>query len=142
MKGCNMQNKHKHLDYIQHAITRMAKNSRTLKKMFLFSLMFISMLVALSAKIGTYEQICCLVCLVFALTVSFAYFDAFYLEQERIFIKKYNEVRHIPEDKIDFSMDTHYIKKEMQFCKSFFSVTVFYWYSPISLLYTALILTI
>lgn len=116
------ENKHKHLDYIQSAITRMASNSFYLKG---WTVTLIVALVALSSK--DHIQAICFFSSIF--TIVFWYLDAYYLKQERLFRRLYHEVSQKDEENIDFSMDTSKFKKDeyilcIMFCNQ--SITIFY----------------
>lgn len=92
-------NKHKHLEFLQAAINRMAGNLFLLKG---WTVTLIAALFALAAKDAN------------ALFALFAYFpllvfwtlDGYFLAQERCFRALYNHVRKLDESQIDFSMDT------------------------------------
>ena len=94
-----MNDKHKHLDMIQSVMSRLATNSFQIKG---WSMLLVTALIALAAKGGDRALI------------YFAYFpalalwtlDGYYLWQERLFSEHYDHVRALPDDQIDFSMDT------------------------------------
>jgi len=95
-----MENKHKHMDYIQSAITRMASNSFYIKG---WNIAVIAAIVALSIKESDWRIY---VCALF-LTIMFWLLDAYYLKQEKLFRELYKKVSEVNEDAaIDFSMDT------------------------------------
>ena len=95
----DVSNKHKHLEFIQAAINRMAGNLFLLKG---WSVTLIAALFALAAKDSN------------AAFAGVAYFpllifwtlDGFFLSQERKFRALYDHVRLLDEAAIDFSMDT------------------------------------
>lgn len=99
MNSPAFSNKHKHLDFIQGAVNRMAGNLFLLKG---WSITLISALFALAAKDAN------------QLYVLIAYFplfifwslDGYFLSQERKFRSLYDHVRRLEESEIDFSMDT------------------------------------
>lgn len=94
-----MENKRKHLEFIQITIVRMAGSSFLLKA---WSVTLVVALYALSAKDASPK--------LFAISLFpvliFWLLDGYYLSQERLFRALYNEVRNKEEEKIDFSMST------------------------------------
>ena len=92
-------NKHKHLDFIQAAINRMAGNLFLLKG---WSITLIAALFALAAKDSNKLYI---VIAYFPLFIFWA-LDGYFLSQERKFRALYDYVRTLNESQIDFSMDT------------------------------------
>lgn len=95
-----MENKIKHLEMIQVVINRMASNSFMIKG---WSVAIVSALFALAAKEANYR---------FVLIGYFAVFmfwilDGYYLYQERLFRKLYENVRANLEGSSDFSMKTN-----------------------------------
>ena len=94
-----MEQKIKHLEFIQNVITRMAANS------FLFKgwcITLVSALFALAAKDANVKYI-----IIAYIPVSvFWILDGYYLFQERLFRELYNRIRLTNENLIDFSMDT------------------------------------
>ncbi len=94
-----MDEKIKHLEFIQAVINRMANNSFLLKG---WSVTLTGGLLALTFKqLDRRYLLVSLVVLVF-----FWLLDSYYLYQERKFIALYNHVRKINIGGIDFSMDT------------------------------------
>ena len=92
-------NKHKHLEFIQAAINRMAGNLFLLKG---WTVTLIAALFALAAKDA--NQLYILVAY-FPLFI-FWLLDGYFLSQERKFRALYDHVRKLDESVIDFSMDT------------------------------------
>jgi len=93
-----MENKYKHMDYIQSAISRMASNSFYLKG---WNVTIIAAIVALSFKES-------------ALNIVFWVLDAYYLKQEKLFRELYNKVSKISDDNlVDFSMNTSEFKEKV-----------------------------
>ena len=80
-----MENKIKHLEFIQTVITRMNQNSFQIKG---WMITIVSALLALYASSG--KQIYILVAIV--PTVIFWFLDTYYLQQERKFRGVYNDV--------------------------------------------------
>lgn len=100
-----MENKYKHMDYIQSAISRMASNSFYLKG---WNVTIIAAIVALSFKESDWRIYTCAL----VLNVIFWFLDAYYLKQERLFRELYHKVSKISDDNlVDFSMDTSEFKK-------------------------------
>ena len=91
--------KHKHLEFVQAAINRMASNLFILKG---WSITLIAALFALSAKDSNKFYI---LIAYFPLFIFWS-LDGYFLSQERKFRALYDYVRMLNEKKIDFSMDT------------------------------------
>ena len=100
-----MENKHKHLDFLQAAISRMAANLFLLKG---WSITLMAALFALSAKDSNKLY----VILAYYPLLVFWLLDGYFLAQERRFRELYDVVRKLSEDQIDFSMDTRSFAKE------------------------------
>ena len=83
-----MENKYKHMDYIQSAISRMASNSFYLKG---WNVTIIAAIVALSFKESDWRIYACALVLNFV----FWFLDAYYLKQEKLFRELYNKVSMI-----------------------------------------------
>jgi hypothetical protein len=98
-----MDNKHKHLDFIQAAINRMAGNLFLLKG---WTITLIAALFALSAK----DSNKAFLAIAYFPTFVFWILDGYFLSQERRFRDLYNHVRKLDEGQIDFSMDTQPFK--------------------------------
>jgi hypothetical protein len=94
-----MENKHKHLEFIQNAINRMAGNSFLLKG---WTVTLVSAIFALAQKDANRAY---LLVPIFP-GLIFWFLDGYFLRQERLFRKLYDHVRLLDEDKIDFSMNT------------------------------------
>jgi hypothetical protein len=92
-----MENKLKHLEFIQAVISRMAQNS------FLFKGWAITLAAGLSA-FGAANTKHALLVIALATTVMFWGLDAYYLWLERCFIRVYETVAAKEEGEIDFSM--------------------------------------
>lgn len=102
-----MENKHKHLEFIQSAISRMASNSFYLKG---WCVTIIAALVALSLKESDFR----IYTVSLLPTFVFWFLDAYYLHQEKLFRELYNKVsKECDDSKIDFSMDTREFKKKV-----------------------------
>ena len=103
----NMENKYKHMDYIQSAISRMASNSFYLKG---WNVTIIAAIVALSFKESDWRIYACAL----VLNVVFWFLDAYYLKQEKLFRELYNKVSKISDDNlVDFSMNTSEFKEKV-----------------------------
>lgn len=102
-----MSNKHVHLEMIQGVVNRLSHNSFLLKG---WSVILVSAMFALAAKDAQ------------LLFVFFAYFpaiafwclDGYFLRQERLFRALYDHVRVLPEDNIDFSMNTSKVATKVE----------------------------
>lgn len=102
-----MENKYKHMDYIQSAISRMESNSFYLKG---WNVTIIAAIVALSFKESDWRIYACAL----VLNVVFWFLDAYYLKQEKLFRELYNKVSQISDDNlIDFSMNTSEFKEKV-----------------------------
>jgi len=91
--------KHKHLEFVQSAVNRMAGNLFLLKG---WSITLIAALFALAAKDS--NQLYILIAY-FPLFIFWS-LDGYFLSQERKFRALYDHVRTLDESQIDFSMDT------------------------------------
>jgi len=121
-----MERKLKHLEFVQKAIERMAKNSFLLKG---WSLTITTALIAISVKEKDIDFIFISIFPVFI----FWFLDSYYLKQEKLFRKLYDKVRLKEENKIDFSLKTN---GEETICNSFFSLTLLLFYLGIIALIT------
>lgn len=95
----NISDKHKHLDFVQAAINRMASNLFLLKG---WSITLIAALFALAAKDSNQFY----VLIAYFPLFIFWFLDGYFLSQERKFRALYDHVRKQEEGQIDFSMDT------------------------------------
>ena len=123
MKNSFMENKQKHLEFIQAVINRMASNSFLLKG---WAITLVAALFALSAKDTNQSYIF----IAYFPVIFFWILDGYFLSQERLFCDLYNHVRKLDEKEIDFSMDTSEYKKEKKnsWAYSIFSVTLRFFY--------------
>jgi len=94
-----MENKRKHLEFIQGAINRMAGNLFFLRG---WTITLITALLALFIK-GTNSDY---VSIIYFLIIIFWILDGYFLAQERLFRALYDHVRTLDEKDIDFSMNT------------------------------------
>ena len=121
-----MENKRKHLEFIQGVITRMAGNLFFLRG---WTITLIAALLALFMKSVDSENIIYLVILIF----TFWILDGYFLSQERLFRALYDYVRKLKEEDIDFSMSTKNFKKYKKntLVFSMFSPTLLIFYLPL-----------
>ena len=94
-----MEQKLKHLEFIQNIINRMARNSFVIKG---WTLLLVAAFLAFIARIGDAN----LMLIAAVPVILFWALDGYYLHQERLFRALYNRVRELDESDIDFSMDT------------------------------------
>ncbi len=121
-----MENKRKHLEFIQGVIARMAGNLFFLRG---WTITLIAGLLALFMKSVDSENIIYLVILIF----TFWILDGYFLSQERLFRDLYDHVRKLKEEDIDFSMSTKDFKKYKRntLVFSMFSPTLLIFYIPL-----------
>jgi len=100
-----VENKRKHLEFIQNIISRMAGNLFFLRG---WTITLIAALLALFAKGNNSKYI---IYFLVVLTFVFWILDGYFLSQERLFRDLYNSVRKLKEEEIDFSLDTSKYKK-------------------------------
>ena len=113
-----MEAKLKHLEMIQGIINRMAGNSFLLKG---WSVTLISALVALSAKDSNHFFLY----LTFFPCIIFWTLDGYFLWQERMYRKLYQEVSKKSPESIDFDMNaTKFKKKVKSWPSTCFSITL------------------
>lgn len=131
-----MENKHKHLDYIQSVINRMAGNSFALKG---WAVTLIAGIFALAGKDAdkTYFLVA------YIPIIVFWGLDAFYLLQERLYCSLYNKVRNMKENEIDYSMNAYlneFQTDKNTWCNCILSKTEFWFYFPLALVSTTIII--
>jgi hypothetical protein len=100
-----MDQKLKHLEFIQGVINRLSTNSFLLKG---WSVVLISALFALSASNSNVKFIF----LAYVPAIAFWALDGYFLALERDYRLLYEKVRKQDPDSIDFSMDTREIKSD------------------------------
>lgn len=93
-----MENKQKHLEFIQGVINRMAGNLFFLRG---WTITLIAALFALFSKGSNTDYIF----IVYFPVIVFWILDGYFLSQERLFRALYDHVRKLDEKEIDFSMD-------------------------------------
>lgn len=132
-----MDNKQKHLEFLQGAINRMASNLFFLKG---WSVTLIAALFALSAKDSNKLY----VVLAYYPLLIFWLLDGYFLSQERRFRSLYDHVRTLPESQINFSMDTTPFKQEAGngWGGAIFSKTLCIYYGALALLMLAMMFLI
>ncbi len=118
----NIEAKLKHLEFIQNTITRMAHNSFLLKG---WAITLVAAIFGLSQD-GINLKIMLIATF---LTLMFWALDAYFLNQERIFRGRYDEVRVKNPDEIDFSMKLEgKLTSQMDWFVTFNSVTLRLYY--------------
>ncbi|MEK7574543.1 MAG: hypothetical protein AAB514_03380 [Patescibacteria group bacterium] len=121
-----MENKRKHLEFIQATISRMASNLFFLRG---WTISLVAGLFALFVKDANPDYIF----VVYFPIIIFWILDGYFLSQERLFRALYNHVRKLDEKEIDFSMNTDEYKKDKKngWICSMFSDTLFVFYLPL-----------
>lgn len=94
-----MGDKHKHLEFIEAVIARMAHHS------FLIKGWTVTVLAALLALAATAKQVE-FILPGFIVVLAFWWLDSFFLLTEKGYRTLYDKVRALPEEKIDFDMTT------------------------------------
>jgi hypothetical protein len=102
-----MQNKLKHLEFIQSTVGRMASNLFLLKG---WTITLVAALFALAARDS--ERVYFLIA--YLPTLMFWALDGYFLSQERRFRALYDHVRGLDESQIDFAMDTSPFGNELR----------------------------
>ncbi len=113
----------------------MAKNSFLLKG---WSITIMGGLLAFSSI----EFFCLYLLVSLVITIFFWLLDSYYLHQERLFVKLYDHVRVLPEDKIDFSMNTSPFKSELKWAECTKSDTLKLFYGGLVLVHIIIIFII
>lgn len=134
-----MDNKIKHLEFIQNIIVRMAKNSFSLKG---WTVTLVSGLFMVGSIIGTNILVCLVVLLPI---IVFWILDSYYLLQERRYRALYNKVKDMDENHIDFDLNANQEqfkggKNSMRNC--LFSKTEIPFYLSLLLISIAIILLV
>ncbi len=122
-----MENKRKHLEFIQNIVSRMAGNLFFLRG---WTITLIAALLALFSKNNSPDYVFYfLIVLVFVFWIL----DGYFLSQERSYRDLYNHVRKLKEEEVDFSMDiSEYQKlKKNTLIYSMFSPTLLIFYLPL-----------
>lgn len=130
------ENKLKHLEMIQGIINRMASNSFALKG---WAVTLVAGIFALASK--DTDKIYFLIA--YVPIVVFWFLDSYYLLQERLFRSLYGKVRQLPENEIDFDMNTkrdEFKSEKNTFIACLFSVTETGFYIPLAIVSTGIII--
>lgn len=129
-----MDKKQKHLEFIQNIIDRMAGNLFFLRG---WTITLVAALFALFVKEANKQY----VFVVYFPVIIFWILDGYFLSQERLFRALYDQVRKLPEKKVDFSMDTRSFQKSERnsWLSSMFSKTLLCFYIPLILIMLAII---
>jgi hypothetical protein len=125
-----MENKNKHLEFIQDSIERMASHSFSLKR---WGVTIVTAIVTL----GITEKNTNILLISVIPIVLFWILDGFYLFKERLYRRLYEKVRKLTENEIDFEMNTRkFIVGRNTWIRSIFSrtLTIFYFTLILSML--------
>ena len=122
-----MNNKLKHLEFIQIVINRMASNLFFLRG---WTITLIAALLVLFVKDANSNYI---IYFLLVLVLVFWILDGYFLSQERLFRALYNHVRKLDEKEIDFSMNTNKYKRDKKntWVHAMFSSTLLVFYLPL-----------
>jgi len=116
------ENKLKHLELIQNVINRMAANSFLLKG---WTVTLVSSIFVLSQK----DSNSAYVIVALLPIIGFWILDSYFIKQERLFRKLYDQVRVTDINEIDFSMNTSNFNLSIKYCS--FSKTFITFYGSI-----------
>jgi len=121
-----MENKRKHLEFIQGAINRMAGNLFFLRG---WTITLIAALFVIFVKDVNTDFIF----VVYFPVIIFWILDGYFLSQERLFRALYNHVIKLDEKEIDFSMNTSKYNEDKRngWLRSMFSSTLLFFYLPL-----------
>ena len=130
-----MDNKIKHLELIQGIINRLSSNSFMLKG---WAVTLVAGIFTIASKDA--DKMYFLIA--YIPVIVFWFLDSYYLGQERLYRRLYNEVRTRQETEIDFSLDpTPFMNaKEGGFANRFLSKTECGFYLPLALICTGIII--
>lgn len=131
-----MEKKHKHLEFIQAAISRMARNSFAMKG---WAVTLVAGIFAIASK----DDAKWYFLIVYIPILVFWGIDAYYLCQERLYRSLYNKVRTMDEDKIDYDMNVtleEYKCKKNTWHSCLFSRTEIWFYLPLIILSTIIVI--
>ena len=116
------ESKLKHLEFVEATVNRMSGTSFLFKG---WSVTLVSALFALAAKEANKKYIV----IAYVPVLIFWVIDGYFLSQERLFRALYDNVRKLPDDRIDFSMDTSPFKTlRNSWGAAFFSGTLAFFY--------------
>lgn len=128
-----MENKLKHLEFIQNVITRMNSNSFLIKG---WTIALVSALFALAAKDANLNY----VLITYVVIPVFWLLDGFYISQERQYRDLYSEISAKGENDIDFNMNaSSFCKGNRTWLAGVFSKTLIPFYG-ISIVTTLLVM--
>ena len=130
-------NKHKHLEFIQTAVNRMAGNLFLLKG---WSITLTAALFALAAKDANKSY----VLIAYFPLLIFWCLDGYFLSQERRFRALYDQVRKLDDSEIDFSMDTRPFNDDPRnsWVGAFLSHTLVIYYAGLAIVMLVLMYTV
>lgn len=130
-------NKHKHLEFVQTAVNRMAGNLFLLKG---WSITLTAALFALAAKDANQSY----VLIAYFPLLIFWCLDGYFLSQERRFRALYDQVRKMDESDIDFSMDIQPFSDDPRnsWAGAFLSRTLVIYYTGLSIVMLVLMYTV
>lgn len=131
-----MDKKLKHLDLVQGVINRMASNSFMLKA---WAVTLVAGIFALADK--DTDKLYFLVA--YVPVIVFWGLDAYYLLQERLYCSLYDKVRKTGDDNIDFSLRAtteEFGSNKNCYCSCLFSKTEMWFYSPLAVICTGIII--
>lgn len=131
-----MDKKIKHLEMVQSIINRMASNSFMLKG---WAVTLVAGIFALAGKDA--EKLYFLVA--YVPVIVFWGLDAYYLLQERLYRSLYDKVRQTEEDNINFSLKVtteKIVGNKNCYCSCLFSTTELWFYLPLALVCTGIII--
>ena len=100
-----MDEKFRHLQFIQGVINRLASNSFQMKG---WSVVLVAAILVLLARVDRLDD----APIALGPVLIFWGLDGYFLWQERLFRALYDQVRDLKENEIDFSMDIKSFKKE------------------------------
>lgn len=134
-----MDNKIKHLEFIQNIIVRMSKNSFSLKG---WAVTLVSGLFMVGSIIGSNMLACLIVLLP---TIVFWILDSYYLLQERRYRALYDKIRTLHESQIDFNLNANTVefkggKNSLKSC--LFSKSEIWFYLTLGIISVAVILLV
>ncbi len=127
-----MENKRKHLDYLQAVIARMAQNSFLIKG---WSVTLVSALFAFSAADKDHRY----VLITYVAIPTFWVLDGFFIASERRFRSLYDKVRNLGEESIDFDLNPTPYAKKHPWISGVFSETLLVFY-PVFIILTFIVM--
>lgn len=121
-----MENKRKHLEFIQSVITRMNVNSFLIKG---WSVTLVAALFAFATKDSNINYII----ITYISTPIFWLLDAYYLSLERQYRNLFNSVKNKEEKNIDFDMNAKpFDKGKSNWLSSIFAITLLFFYGGLT----------